>query len=213
MRSKVRTPYSSRHTRVRELHSEGRFQERRRRSTPESGASVPPGALAAAARFLGEKLGPPELLIGHSLGGSAVLAAARRIPESKAIVTIGAPSDPGHLRPILAGAAPAIETEGEAEVVLAGRKFRIKRQLLEDLREHNLLHTVGKLEKPLLVLHSPADEVVGINHAHRIFDAAKHPKSFVAIQGADHLLRDHTASDYVASVISAWAAWYIGRIK
>jgi len=169
--------------------------------------------LLAAARFLGERLGPPELLIGHSLGGSAVLAAARRIPESKAVVTIGAPCDPGHLRPILAGAAPAIETEGEAEVVLAGRQFRIKRQLLDDLREHSLRRFIGDLRKALLILHSPADKIVGIEHAHRIFEAAKHPKSFVAIEGADHLLADRAASDYVASVISAWAAWYIGRIK
>ena len=169
--------------------------------------------LLAAAKFLGENLGPPELLIGHSLGGSAVLAAARSIPESTAVVTIGAPSDPADLRPTLTGAAPEIETEGEAEVVLAGRKFRIKRQLLEDLLEHNLRRAIGELDKALLVLHSPADKIVGIEHAHRIFEAAKHPKSFVAIEGADHLLTDHAASDYVASVISSWSAWYTGKSR
>jgi len=167
--------------------------------------------LLAAAQFLRENLGPPELLIGHSLGGSAVLAAARSIRESLAVVTIGAPSDLAHLRPILTGGAPEIETEGEAEVVVAGRKFRIKRQLLEDLQEHNLRRAIGDLAKPLLVLHSPVDQTVGIEHAHRIFDAAKHPKSFVAIEGADHLLVERAAAEYVASVISAWAGWYTER--
>ena len=166
--------------------------------------------LVAAAHFLRKNLGPPELLIGHSLGGSAVLAAARSIPESSALVTIGAPSDPGHLRPILTGAAPQIEVEGEAEVALAGRKFRIKRQLLEDLQEHNLRRAIGELAKPILVLHSPADQIVSIEHAHRIFEAAKHPKSLVAIEGADHMLVERAAAEYVASVISAWAAWYVG---
>lgn len=167
--------------------------------------------LLRAAQFLRKNLGPPELLIGHSLGGSAVLAAASSIPESSAVVTIGAPSDPRHLRPILTGAASEIEGEGEAEVILAGRKFRIKRQLLEDLREHNLRDILGNLGRALLVLHSPNDEVVGIEHAHRIFDAAKHPKSFVAIAGADHILGERAAAEYVASGISAWVIRYIKR--
>lgn len=169
--------------------------------------------LLAAAQFMRNGFGPPELLIGHSLGGSAVLAAARSIPESTAVVTIGAPSDPADLRPILTGGTPEIETEGEAQVVVAGRKFRIKRQLLEDLEEHNLRRAIGELAKALLVLHSPADKIVDIDHAHRIFDAAKHPKSFVAIEGADHLLVERPAAEYVASVISAWAAWYTGRSR
>ena len=168
--------------------------------------------LLGAAQFLRETLGPPELLIGHSLGGTAVLAAAHSIPESSAVVTIGAPSDLAHLRPILTGGATEIETEGKAEVVVAGRKFRIKRQLLEDLQEHNLRRAIGDLAKPLLVLHSPADKIVGIDHAHRIFEAANHPKSFVAIEGADNMLVERPAAEYVASVISAWAAWYIGRV-
>ena len=169
--------------------------------------------LLAAANFLGENLGHPELLIGHSLGGSAVLAAAGRVPESTAVVTIGAPCDPSHLRPLLSAAVPQIETKGEAEVVVAGRKFRIKRQLLEDLQEYNLRRAIGELDKALLVLHSPADKIVGIEHAHRIFEAAKHPKSFVAIEGADHLLADQAASEYVASVISSWSAWYTGKSR
>ena len=97
-------------------------------------------------------------------------------------------------------------------MVVAGRKFRIKRQLLEDLQEHNLRRAIGDLAKPLLVLHSPADKIVGIDHAHRIFEAANHPKSFVAIEGADNMLVERPAAEYVASVISAWAAWYIGRV-
>ena len=169
--------------------------------------------LLGAAQFLRKNLGPPELLIGHSLGGSAVLAAARSIPESVAVVTIGAPSDPGHLRPILTGTAPELEAKGEAEVVLAGRKFRIKRQLLEDLQEHNLRRAIGELAKSLLILHSSADQIVSIEHAHRIFEAAKHPKSFIAIEGADHMLVEQTAAEYVASVISAWVAWYIGKSR
>ena len=167
--------------------------------------------LLDAAQFLRENFGPPELLIGHSLGGSAVLAAARSIPESSAVVTIGAPSDPAHLGPILTKAAPEIKPAGEADIVLAGRTFRVKRQLLEDLQEHNLLRAIAELDRPLLVLHSPSDQTVAIDNAHRIFEAAKHPKSLVAIAGADHLLTDRPAGEYVASVISAWFARYIGR--
>jgi putative redox protein len=169
--------------------------------------------LLLAADFLRQKFAAPELLIGHSLGGSAVLAAANSIPESKAVVTIAAPSDPGNLHTVLSTKAPEIETEGEAEVSLAGRTFRIKRQLLEDLKEHRLLNVVGGLSRGLLVLHSPIDATVRIEHAHRIFDAAKHPKSFVAIPEADHLLGDRSATEYVASVISAWVSRYITRAE
>lgn len=165
----------------------------------------------AAAQFLNEHFGSPDLLIGHSLGGSAVLAAAGSIPESAAVVTIAAPSDLASLRPILTRAAPEIMTEGEADVLLAGRTFRIKRQLLEDFQEHNLRRAIGELHRPLLVLHSPADETVAIDHAHRIFEAANHPKSFVAIPGADHLLTERAATEYVASMIRAWFARYVGN--
>jgi len=167
--------------------------------------------LLAAAKFLRENHGLPELLIGHSLGGSAVLATARAVSESKAVVTIAAPSDLGYLRPILA--SPEIRKEGEAAVVIAGRKFRIKQQLLTDLDEHNLNRAIGELARPLLVLHSPADQTVDIGNAHDIFAAARHPKSFVAIEGANHLLSDPKASEYVASLISAWAAWYVGSSR
>jgi len=167
--------------------------------------------LLDAAQFLRENFGPPEILIGHSLGGAAALAAARFIPDCSAVVTIAAPSDTAHLVPVLTKSAPAIETEGEADALVAGRTFRIKRQLLEDLQQHNLLRVIAELGRPLLVLHSPSDRTVHIDNAHRIFEAAKHPKSFVSIAGADHLLTGRPTGEYVASVISAWVARYIGR--
>jgi pimeloyl-ACP methyl ester carboxylesterase len=167
--------------------------------------------LLAAAEYLRLNFESPKLLIGHSLGGSAVLAAAHDIPECIAVVTLAALSDTSHLIPGLAKAAPEIESRGEAEVLLSGRTFRIKNQLLEDLREHNLIDLIGNLSRALLVLHSPSDEVVGIEHAHRIFDAAKHPKSFVAIAGASHMLSEQAAAEYIASVTTAWVLRYIQR--
>ena len=130
-----------------------------------------------SAQFLRENFGPPELLIGHSLGGSAVLAAARSVPDCSGVVTIAAPSDPAHLGPVLAKAAPAIEIEGEADIVLAGRKFRIKRQLLEDLREHNLRQAISQINQPLLILHSPSDQTVAIEKS-GIFSQIHFPSIF-----------------------------------
>jgi putative redox protein len=166
--------------------------------------------LLAAADYVRRELGEPRLLIGHSLGGAAVLAAASRVPEAVAVATIGAPSDTEHLGKTILRASPDLERRGEAEVAFGGRPFRVKRQLLEDLRGHDLDEAIGRLGRALLVFHSPVDNVVGIEHARRIFEAAKHPKSFVSLDDADHLLmRDESDARYVAEVLSAWASRYL----
>lgn len=169
--------------------------------------------LEAAADFLRREHRAPEILIGHSLGGAAVLAAAERIREARAVATIGAPSETEHLRDTLLRRDPALETElartDEAELELGGRRFRIKRQLLEDLREDHLRRAIGELDRALLIFHSPVDEVVGVDHARRIYEAAKHPKSFVSLDRADHLLTDSRDARYVGEVLAAWAGRYV----
>ncbi len=155
----------------------------------------------------------PALLIGHSLGGAAVLAAAAQIPDATAVVTIGAPSDPTHVTGQFADSIEKIRQQGEAQVSLAGRPFTIKRAFLEDIGEHNLMGHVTKLHKALLVMHSPTDATVGIDNATRIFVAAKHPKSFVSLAGADHLLSDRRDAAYAADVIAAWASRYLDAQK
>ena len=139
-----------------------------------------------------------------------MLAAAGRIPEVAAVAPIGAPADPSHVQHLFAEATPEIEAAGEAEVVLAGRRFRIQKQFLEDIRGHTLEAEVGRLRKALLVLHAPGDETVGIENASRIFLAAKHPKSFVALDAADHLLSRREDAVYAVEVIGAWASRYVG---
>ena len=158
----------------------------------------------AAANFLREKFEAPQLLIGHSLGGTAVLAAAADIPEASAVATIGAPYQPDHVRRLLAPASAEIEARGEAEVLLAGRKFRIKRQLLDDLAGHHTRESISKLNKALLVFHSPIDLTVDISNAAQIFGAARHPKSFISLDRADHLLTQASDCTFVAAVLSAW---------
>jgi putative redox protein len=151
----------------------------------------------------------PQLLIGHSLGGAAVLAAAAKIPEAKAVATIAAPSDPAHVTGLFAAHVDDIRKHGSVEVSLAGRPFTIKREFLDDIAEHNLMAQVATLHKALLVMHAPTDDTVGIDNATKIFVAAKHPKSFVSLAGADHLLGDKRDALYVADVIAAWAERYI----
>jgi uncharacterized OsmC-like protein/fermentation-respiration switch protein FrsA (DUF1100 family) len=165
--------------------------------------------LIRAADHLRKAYAAPALLIGHSLGGAAVLAAADRIAEAKAVVTIGAPSDPTHVTGLFAGSIEKIRGDGEAEVSLAGRPFTIKRAFLDDVAEHSLMQHIASLHKALLVMHAPTDDTVGIDNATRIFVAAKHPKSFVSLSGADHLLSDRRDSDYVADVVVAWASRYL----
>jgi uncharacterized OsmC-like protein/pimeloyl-ACP methyl ester carboxylesterase len=165
--------------------------------------------LVAAADHLRENVGAPAILIGHSLGGAAVLAAAHRIPDVRAVVTIAAPFDPAHVAGLFGGRTAEILSQGEVEVSLAGRPFRIRRALLDDIAEQNLAGRIADLHKALLVFHSPTDDTVGIDNASKIFLAAKHPKSFISLAGADHLLRKPSDAVYVAHVIAAWAERYL----
>jgi putative redox protein len=165
--------------------------------------------LVRAADHLRETRKAPSILIGHSLGGAAILAAASQIPDAKAIVTIAAPSDPSHVTGLFADRIEDIRRHGRVEVSLAGRPFHIKREFLDDIAEHDLMAHVAKLHKALLIMHAPTDDTVSIDNATRIFVAAKHPKSFVSLAGADHLLTGKRDSAYVADVIAAWATRYI----
>lgn len=168
------------------------------------------GDLVAAADFLRVRYQAPKLLIGHSLGGAAVLAAADRVPEAAAVATIAAPAEPAHVRRLLAADAATIEAQGEAEVVIGGKNFRITRQFLEDIEKQRLADKIGALRKALIVFHSPRDEVVGIENATAIFEAARHPKSFVSLDDADHLLSRRADAVYVADVLAAWASRFLG---
>lgn len=165
--------------------------------------------IVLAAAHLREHFTAPSLIIGHSLGGAAVLAAAGDIPEVRAVVTIGAPSDPAHVAHLFEHALTDIEHAGEAEVCLGGRWFRIRREFLEDLREQRLADHITRLGKPLLVLHSPDDEIVDITNAAGIYTAARHPKSFIALDGANHLLTSPLHAKRVAQLIAAWADPYL----
>ncbi len=165
--------------------------------------------LLAAADYLRGQGHAPDLLVGHSLGGAAVLAAAGEIPEVRAVATIGAPADAAHVVHNFSAHLDEIKEKGEAEVTLAGRKFRIRKQFLDDLEQTGFRDRIARLRKALLVFHSPTDNTVGIENASEIFMAAKHPKSFVSLDGADHLLSRHEDAVYVASVLSAWAARYV----
>jgi uncharacterized OsmC-like protein/fermentation-respiration switch protein FrsA (DUF1100 family) len=168
--------------------------------------------LALAGDFLRERYEAPKVLVGHSLGGAAVLAAAaREFPEAVAVATIGAPCDTEHLGEMLVARAPELESDGVAEVQLGPKRFTVRRQLLDDLREQRQRERIGELGRPLLVLHSPLDEVVGIDHARRIYEAARHPKSFVSLDDADHLLTDPSDARYVAEVLAAWAGRYVEK--
>lgn len=169
------------------------------------------GDLIAAAGHLRGRYRAPSLLIGHSLGGSAVLAAAGEIPEVSAVVTINAPSDPGHVVKLFGSQVAQIKEQGEAEVQLAGRPFRVKRQFLEDVAEHSLHDKVASMRKALLVMHSPRDTTVDIRNAMHIFSAAMHPKSFVSMDDADHLLSKHADAVYAAELIAAWCSRYIDK--
>lgn len=166
--------------------------------------------LLKAAAFLRETHAAPKLLIGHSLGGAAMLVAAREIPEAVAVATLAAPADADHVLKNFRADLERIRDDGAAVVELAGRRFTIEKQFLEDIAEQNVRERVAHLHKALLVLHAPRDETVGIDNATRIFVAAKHPKSFVSLDSADHLLTDPADAAYAAGVIAAWASRYIG---
>lgn len=165
--------------------------------------------LLQAVAYLRENHEAPSILVGHSLGGAAVLAAAPDVPEAKAVATIGAPSDADHVVHNFAAHMEEIETTGEAEVALAGRSFTIKKQFLDDLRAQSVRDRIAGMRKALLVFHAPRDETVGIDNAADIFQAAKHPKSFISLDNADHLLSRREDAAYVAEVLTAWASRFI----
>lgn len=165
--------------------------------------------LLAATEFLRREYSAPALLIGHSLGGAAILAAAGEVPEAVAVATIGAPSDPTHVSKLISEHVDAIKTKGAARVEIGGRPFYIRRQFLEDIEKHDLSSRVAKLGRALMVFHSPVDSVVSIEHARHIFEAAKHPKSFVSLDDANHLLTRPADAVYVAAVLTAWASRYL----
>jgi putative redox protein len=168
--------------------------------------------LVLAADHLRQTRKAPAILIGHSLGGAAILAAAGQIPDAKAVVTIAAPSDPAHVTHLFADRVDDIRKNGNVEVSLAGRPFHIKREFLDDISEHNLMMQIKDLRKALLVMHAPADDTVSADNASRIFIAAKHPKSFVSLADADHLLTRKSDAVYVADVIAAWVTRYLDPI-
>lgn len=165
--------------------------------------------LLAAAAHLRARGTPPALLIGHSLGGAAVLVAAGDVPEARAVCTIAAPADPGHVTHLFSDSLADIRAAGEADVTIAGRTFRVRQQFLDDIAQQRLTERVGHLHKALLIFHAPTDTVVGIENAAEIYRAARHPKSFIALDQANHLLTRRADAEYVAAVLSAWASRYL----
>jgi len=165
--------------------------------------------LRSAADWLREHHRPPQLLIGHSLGGAAVVAARSEIPEVRAVVTIGAPADAAHVANLFVDDLPSIEQTGRATVDIGGRPFTIRREMVEDLRRHSVEARAAELRAALLVLHSPVDNIVGVENAARLYAAARHPKSFVALDGADHLLTRREDAVYAARTIATWSERYL----
>ena len=182
-------------------HSEGEFENTTFSSNVDD--------LVLAAKHLEELGHAPSLLIGHSLGGAAILKAAGQISSAKAVVTIGAPFDPGHVTHNFAGALSEIQSKGVGEVNLGGRSIRIGKDFVDDVAAENLGEVIGKMKKALLVLHAPTDATVGVENATQIFLHAKHPKSFVTLCDADHLISRAEDAEYAAEVISAWASKYL----
>ncbi len=165
--------------------------------------------LVAAGRYMESELEAPSLIVGHSLGGAAVIFAAKELDSVRAVATIGAPSSPDHVQHLIQSGLPEIEEKGEAQLNIGGRPFTIKKQFLEDISGVNMQATIKALRKPILVAHSPQDDTVGINNAAEIYSAAMHPKSFLSLDGADHLLSNTADSLYVGQMIAAWAERYI----
>ncbi len=182
-------------------HSEGEFANTSFTTNIED--------LVLAAQALAARLAAPQLLVGHSLGGAAVLAARARIPSVRAVATIGAPADTAHVLTHMGAALEAIRRDGVGEAMLGGRPVRIGRGFVEDVEATRLHDAVGALRAALLILHAPRDMVVGVENATQLFLAARHPKSFVSLDDADHLLSDPADADYAAGVIAAWAARYL----
>lgn len=169
--------------------------------------------LLKAAEFLNQNYEAPSILIGHSLGGAAILAAAAQVASTEAVVTIGAPFDPAHVGHHFLNSQSEIEEKGEAAVTIGGRPFKVKKQFLDDLEGQEQVERLKSLHKPLLIFHAPLDQTVGINNAGNIFASAKHPKSFISLDGADHLLSKRSDAVYVADVIGSWAERYVGSLQ
>jgi len=165
--------------------------------------------LVAAAEFMGRELEGPKILIGHSLGGAAVLHAAAHIPSARAVATLAAPSSTAHLVGLIRSSSAEIEDAGEAEVEIGGRAFRIRKEFLDDLSTVKMRDAVAGLGKPLLVCHSPADRTVGIDNATEIFMAARHPKCFLSLDSADHLCSNAADARYAGTMIATWARRYV----
>lgn len=165
--------------------------------------------LLAAASYMQEEWKPPVMLIGHSLGGAAILQASAEIGTAEAIVTIGAPCNPGHVTHLLEDEMREIKEKGAANVRLAGRTFTIRKQFLDDLDDQHMDRIIRNLDRALLIFHSPIDEIVGIDNAAHIYTLARHPKSFISLDNADHLLSDEADARYVGSVAAAWAERYL----
>ena len=169
--------------------------------------------LLVAADFLDEHYEAPALLLGHSLGGTAVLQAAHDIPSAVAVATIGSPADPAHVGHLFAPATEALERDGVAEVNLGGRPFTVKQQFLEDIRKHPMPESLGSLRKAIMILHAPLDDTVELDNASKLFTAAKHPKSFVSLDKADHLMSRTEDSRYAGEVIASWAVRYLPPVE
>ncbi|WLH91811.1 MULTISPECIES: S9 family peptidase [unclassified Pseudomonas] len=165
--------------------------------------------LVAAAEFLRNTYQAPSILIGHSLGGAAVIAAAKHIPEAKGVVTIGAPAEAAHVMKQFRRDVDSIRDFGEFKVMLAGREFTIKKQFLDDIEAQRQDENIANLQRALLIFHSPVDSVVSIEQAQKIYLQAKHPKSFISLDSADHLLTNNKDASYVASCITAWSSRYL----
>jgi putative redox protein len=165
--------------------------------------------LIMASRFLEDKYQAPKLIIGHSLGGAAVIFAAAKLQSIEAVVTIGAPAEPMHVTELFAKDLDRIEKDGGAEVSIAGRPFTLSREFVKDLETQNLLELLHGMRKAFLFMHSPQDRVVGISNAKELYESAYHPKSFVSLSGADHLLSQESESRYAGQVISTWAKKYL----
>lgn len=169
--------------------------------------------LIVAAEYLEENYGPAKMLVGHSLGGAAVLMAAAKLKNIEAITTIGAPSDPVHVKHLFQESIDEIKEKGEATVSLGGRPFTIKKQFVDDLAEYEKSDVIKTLKKPLLIMHSPQDDTVDVSNAEKIYTSAMHPKSFISLDGADHLLSNSEDAQYAGEVIAAWAARYVSFEK
>ena len=167
--------------------------------------------LVRAAGWMAEERESPQLLVGHSLGGAAVVHAAHRIDSVRAVATLGAPAEPSHVLRHIDDSRERIEAEGEARVTIGGRTFRIRRHFLADLERTSMEAAAGELDRALLIMHSPTDEVVGVDNAAELYRMARHPKSFVSLDDADHLLTERRDSRWAARVLAAWSSRYVGQ--